>query len=428
MRKLFLAVLACLALQFCAAAGENVEIRFSWWGAGERHETTLAAIKLFESKNPGITVKAEYMGWDGYLARLTTQIGADSEPDLMQINWAWIDMFSHRGDGFYDLNKVKQHIKLSDFSESMINSGMSAGALNGLPLSMTTRFFMWTKATWDRAGVALPKTWADLANAGPKFRALGNDYYATDLEPIEAIYLIHAWLHEHYGEQLIHPTEPKVGASVEHLTAALNYLKTLFDNHSAVPASVRAGTAGTYDRVAEQISEYIEGKWAGGFPWNTMLTLRSKGVNEKGGNMVLGTMLTEDGRNQKPDRIGRPSMMYAVSKNTKNPEAAAKLLSFLLTDAEAAKIQGLNRGMPLAATAYKTLEEGGLILPIDIEAQKQLEGANIVYTSPLFENERVRQFLWNQFEALSYGQITPAEAANIISTEGQQILDRLAAR
>jgi oligogalacturonide transport system substrate-binding protein len=84
-----------------ADAQSNTKVlRFSWWGGSGRHEATLKALRLFEEKNPGVKIKAEYMGFNGYLERLTTQIAGGAEPDVMQINWAWLSMFSKRGNGF----------------------------------------------------------------------------------------------------------------------------------------------------------------------------------------------------------------------------------------------------------------------------------------------------------------------------------------
>jgi oligogalacturonide transport system substrate-binding protein len=60
----------------------------AWWGGSARHAATLKAIALFESRHPGVKVKAEYMGFNGYLERLTAQVAGGSEPDVMQINWA----------------------------------------------------------------------------------------------------------------------------------------------------------------------------------------------------------------------------------------------------------------------------------------------------------------------------------------------------
>ena len=85
-------------------ASEARVMRFAWWGGAARHAATLKATALFEQRNPGLKVKAEYMGFAGYLERLTTQIAGGSEPDVMQINWAWMAMFSKRGNGFSNLD------------------------------------------------------------------------------------------------------------------------------------------------------------------------------------------------------------------------------------------------------------------------------------------------------------------------------------
>lgn len=55
-------------------------LRFAWWGGAGRHEATLKAIALFEQQNPGLKIKAEYMGFNGYLERLTTQIAGAPSP------------------------------------------------------------------------------------------------------------------------------------------------------------------------------------------------------------------------------------------------------------------------------------------------------------------------------------------------------------
>ena len=43
-----------------APAQANVKLRMAWWGSQERHDKTLKAIELFESKYPHITIAAEY--------------------------------------------------------------------------------------------------------------------------------------------------------------------------------------------------------------------------------------------------------------------------------------------------------------------------------------------------------------------------------
>ena len=106
---------ATLGLSAFSSLAQDVDLRMSWWGGNGRHQVTLKALEEFHKQNPDINVKAEYTGWDGHLSRLTTQIAGGTEPDVMQTNWNWLPIFSKNGDGFYDLNTLKDEIDLSQF-------------------------------------------------------------------------------------------------------------------------------------------------------------------------------------------------------------------------------------------------------------------------------------------------------------------------
>jgi oligogalacturonide transport system substrate-binding protein len=106
-RRLLLQGLGAATLSAPALAQKDARVlRFAWWGGAARHGATLAAVRLFEQRNAGLRIKSEYMGFNGYLERLTTQVAGGSEPDVMQINWAWLAMFSKRGSGFTDLTPL----------------------------------------------------------------------------------------------------------------------------------------------------------------------------------------------------------------------------------------------------------------------------------------------------------------------------------
>ncbi len=114
-------------------------LRFGWWGGNARHQATLAALARFRERHPGVQVKAEYMGFNGYLERLTTQIAGRSEPDLMQINWAWMAMFSKRGTGLADLDAYRALLPLDQFDPAEVEMGRRAGKLNAMTVGYTAR-------------------------------------------------------------------------------------------------------------------------------------------------------------------------------------------------------------------------------------------------------------------------------------------------
>ena len=110
--------------------GKEVVLRFSWWGGDTRHKATLDAIKLFEEKNPGIKIKAEYSGWDGHFEKLSTQITGNTAPDIMQTDWNWLYIFSKNGDGFYDLNELKDDFDVLISAVSNTPSALQYASIN----------------------------------------------------------------------------------------------------------------------------------------------------------------------------------------------------------------------------------------------------------------------------------------------------------
>jgi len=138
MNKLLSGVIASLLFTCTSAWAQPVELRMSWWGGNSRHQATLKALDAFEKSHPDIKVKAEYTGWDGHLSRLTTQMASGTEPDVMQTNWPWLIIFSKNGDGYYDLDKLKAELDLSQYQAQDLQSTTINGKLNGLPVSAST--------------------------------------------------------------------------------------------------------------------------------------------------------------------------------------------------------------------------------------------------------------------------------------------------
>jgi oligogalacturonide transport system substrate-binding protein len=127
--------------------------------------------------------------------------------------------------------------------------------------------------------------------------------------------------------------------------------------------------------------------------------------------------------------FGRPSLMFAVSKKSKNPEIAAKFLNYLLTDPEAAAILGLTRGVPSSDSQFRALARTdslqGTELKAFLQIKKQKDAGKIDLPSPLFENARFNKFMRDVFETVAYGKTTDQEAAKRLVEEGNALLQRI---
>lgn len=423
-RALLTAALGAPAL---LRAAEPRVLRFSWWGGAGRHEATLKAIAAFEQREPGLKVKAEYMGFNGYLERLTTQIAGRAEPDVMQINWAWLAMFSKRGNGFTDLNAYKPQLALDQFSAEDIRMGEVAGKLNALPTSFTARVMLWNEAAFRRAGLALPKSWDELFAAGPVFKAkLGERAFPIDGELYDMILLAQAWVQQKHGTPYVDPAAPRVAMSPE---AALDWVRIyerLVNEHVATPLPLRASLGGA-EKPTEQQPDWVVGNWAGNYTWDSVIALRGSTL-DKQQKLALGDFPTLPGARDS-GMFGRPTVMYAVGRNTRQPELAAKLVNFLLTDAEAARILGRTRGAPAAKAPFEALLSAGKLPPLELQAfrqvQAQREAGRITRPAPLFEHARLNKFMREVFETVAYRKTDAASAAQRLVAEGNALLQRI---
>jgi oligogalacturonide transport system substrate-binding protein len=101
----------------------------------------------------------------------------------------------------------------------------------------------------------------------------------------------------------------------------------------------------------------------------------------------------------------------------------------MLTDPDAARILSVTRGVAAAASAYRVLEDERLIAPLEhkgyLQVKAQRDAGRIDLPSPRFEDARMRRFLREVFELISYDRITDADAAQRLLVDGNALLARM---
>lgn len=425
-RQLLVSGLAAAPTLLSAQPRETV-LRFAWWGGSARHEATLKALALFERRHPGVRVKAEYMGFNGYLERLTTQIAGRSEPDVMQINWAWLAMFSKRGNGFADLRQHAAQLDLGQLSAEDLAYGEVGGKLNALPVSFSARVMLLNQSAFQRAGIALPRNWDELFAAGPAFRRkLGENAYPLDGELYDMMLLSQAWVQQRHGTPYVDPLQPRVAMSP---AAALDWVrvyKRLVDEHVATPLPLRASLGGA-EKPTEQQPDWVVGNWAGNYTWDSAIGLRASTLNKQQ-QLVLGEFPTLPGALES-GMFGRPTLMYAVGRNSRQAEMSARLINFLLNDLEAAAILGRTRGLPSARAAFEQLKRSGKAPALELAAYEQIraqrQSGRLKRPAPLFEHARLHKFMREVFETVAYRKTSEQAAATRLVEEGQALLQRI---
>jgi oligogalacturonide transport system substrate-binding protein len=431
-RRLLLQGLGAATLSAPALAQKDARVlRFAWWGGAARHGATLAAVRLFEHRNAGLRIKSEYMGFNGYLERLTTQVAGGSEPDVMQINWAWLAMFSKRGSGFTDLTPLLGPAVREQLPEAELATGRVAGKLNALPVSYSARVMLWNPSTFERVGLALPKTWEELFAAGPVFRSkLGEGAFPLDGELYDMILLAQAWVQQKHGTPFIAPATVEGPSRVAmNEAAALDWVRTyqrLVREHVATPLPLRASLGGA-EKPTEQQPDWVTGRWAGNYTWDSAIALRASTLKPPQ-RLALGDFPTLPGALHS-GMFGRPTLMYAVGRHCKQPELAARLIEFLLTDLDAARLLGRTRGLPGARGPLQQLEREGQLPALELQAHRQIQAqrdaGRLPLPGPLFEHPRMLKFMREVFETVAYNKTTDIAAARRLITDGAALLNRI---
>ncbi|MVB10527.1 putative ABC transporter substrate-binding protein YesO [Caprobacter fermentans] len=402
---------------------DPVTLRFEWWGGDDRHEATLKAIKKFEEKYPYITINAEYAGFNGMQEKVNTQFAGHTAPDIVQVNHDWIPSLSPDGKGFYDLKTLGGIIDLSQWDDSTLEFGMRKGNLNAIAVSVTGRSFFYNKTAFDKLNVGIPKTWDDLIEAGKKFEAAGKDMYPTDLDTgsgYTSFYAAVAYEQQKTGKEFL-DQNGKIGFSIDEIKDALDFYMKLEKNHVTRTQKQIQNDAGTTPLY--QTDNFISGKVAGMLEWSSSVGKFSKVLTEKKSELVLGELPELSGAKMS-GWLEKPSLLLAISAETKYPKQSALFLNWLLNDPDAAVVLGTSRGIPSSKAAMKALSASDSNLEKDLSYQGTLQIMNCkpVLQSPYMNNSDMAQAYITAVQSISYGTADTQSAAQTLYDTMQSVL------
>lgn len=404
-----LAITTATALITATTLGnaQAADLRMSWWGGDSRHVATQAALEVCGEKH-GHTIKPEFTGWSGHFEKLTTQIAGGTEADLMQVNWPWLSLYSADGSGLADLNAFADTIDLSNWDAAQIEAGSMNGKLNGLPVSTTGRLFVFNKTTWDKAGLALPTTWEELIAAAPVFKEkLGEDYYPFEAAALDAALIVTLYGTQLTGKPLIDPQSNEIAWTQEELQQAIAFYARLVDEGVIIPWK-QVAAAGNVP--LQENPAWTAGRIGGTYQWDSTYFKISDPL-EEGQELVYTDLLTLDGQ-KTPGIYRKASMVFSISANSDNQQAAAEILNCLLNEPEGVAALGATRGVPASATAREQLLDSEAIQQVQIDAQERVIKAEGPAIHPMMEFPDVRSAMQDNLELFAYGEIDAATAAD----------------
>ena len=306
----------------------------SWWGGDARHEVTNAALDLFEEKNPDITVVRDFGGFDGYLDKITTQYTGGNSPDVIQLYNEVLREFSSRGQ-LYDLNDAVESgdLSLEGWPEDIVDMNTVDGKLSALTFGLSTHGFVFNEVKSEQYGVEVPTegyTWDDLADYANEISdASGGSVFGV-MDHAASYQVFEVWAKQN-GEEFL--DEDGIGFDADTLVDYWDYWADLRESGGATAADVTSEYALPYDGV-------VAGTAASTFLFaNQHASVQASTPD----TLALLRMPSEE---KEPGSYLRAAMNLVVSSQSEHPEAAAKLVDFLLNDPEANAILGIDRGVP----------------------------------------------------------------------------------
>lgn len=179
MFKVALLVSSLLLPAISAAAQEPVTLKY--WSAGGgadsmEEQRVQEQIALFEKAHPNIKIDMQHIPYDALHDKLVTAIAAGDAPDL---SWGLAEWFGelYRMGALEDLTAAGANWPdKENIYPNVMSSLMVGDKLYAMPHYLGIRALLYHEETLKKAGVAVPKTWAELIEAAIKIKEATGQY------------------------------------------------------------------------------------------------------------------------------------------------------------------------------------------------------------------------------------------------------------
>ena len=397
-------------------SSDPVTLTMSWWGGESRHNAYQEALKAFSAANSNITVNPTFAAWSGWEDTMSTKFAGGVAEDVCQINWNWLYNYSANGQTFIDLNSVTDYLDLSQWDDAKLAACNVANAQQCVPVAMTGRIFFWNMTTFNKAGITeVPKTLDDLMNAGKAFQEkLGDDYYPLHLGAYDRMILMVFYLESKYGKDWADPTTSTLNYTADEIAEGIDFIKSLVDGHVIMSLPTYYGSNG--DNAAHQSNEWITGKMAGIFEWDSSATKYQDALDEE--NKPGFTVGEEIKFGDYNGGFSKVSMGLAITKTCEHVAEAATLIQFLLNEEKGASIMGSECGIPASKAGLGYAQAAGAVKDLVADANAKVMAFTTNKLDPLFENNDLKAsgtgIYQEVFDNIDYGDQTPEEAVETL--------------
>ncbi|RSM56516.1 ABC transporter substrate-binding protein [Actinoplanes sp. ATCC 53533] len=346
-------------------ADNPVTLRMTWWGGDARTKAYQGVLAAFGRSHPGITVTADFSGYDGYFDKINANIAGGTAPDLLQMDTALVSEYAGR-DVLRPLDEyLGDSLDLSAYPEALLAAGMVDGKLYGVP-SGTGGVLVTYDATVLKAAKAAPPTadwsWPDLTAYATKLtKTLGGKVYGVSDGGGDDVGAFQIFLRQRRKD--LFTADGALGYVEQDLTEWLTYWDEMRRRHAAPPGDI---TSAAHNDSAK--NPLINGQVAMTFGSGLEISLPPLTDHELDFVPVpAGPAGSAEGQ-----YLSGGVLLSSFARSERAKEAV-EIISFLTNDEEAIKIMGLTRGIPPTDRAREIA--GAQLAPAQ---QRALAATNVV--------------------------------------------------
>ncbi|MGB7982331.1 MAG: extracellular solute-binding protein [Candidatus Nanopelagicales bacterium] len=207
-----------------------------WLMDGSQPQTVVDAVNAqFKQTYPNVTVEVELQQWGGIQDKLTTALGTDSTPDVVEIGNSLTAKFADAGL-LAEMDAAA--FGVDGMLPGLQPSGELDGTRYGIPYYGGVRIVVYKKSDFEKAGVTVPTTLAELDTVAGTLQAdnAENNKYSAFYFPGKYWYGAVPFVWDAGGEIAVQEGDQWKGTldSAESV-AGLNTLKGLVEKYSQAP-------------------------------------------------------------------------------------------------------------------------------------------------------------------------------------------------
>lgn len=419
-RRIFAAAVAgCLglgALTGCGGSGKEGQegsskdgettIRVCWWGNQTRNDATVKALDMYTAEHPEVKFEVEFSDWNGYWDKLSTQAAGGNMPDIIQMDYAYIRQYAEK-EQLIGMNQFIEDktIDTTNIPQTIIDSGSVDGEVYGISAGTQAKALLVNEDALAEAGVTMSEqpTWEEFFDVAEKvYEATGMQIEIPSNDEQSMLFLARA-----VGQTMFNEAGDGLGMPDDKV--ALRYFTMLKD-------TLDAGYHVSPEAMAEA-STNQQSLFAAGKEWvqliNSNQITDSVSQCDENLNYKIYMYPTEEDATQQP-LFMKPSMLWSITKDSKNAKIAADVINFLTNSEEANKeaLKG-ERGVPISSVVSEAISSVVPEVTAKINEYVTKVGEVATPIDPPFPaaSAEVGKTISDLADMVRYDEISPEEAA-----------------